>query len=183
MNQGRHFVPIRSTPCQKPLVPGNPFRIRVGKYRKICGPIRLRQFAPLHLVDLRCQFRDIEPDNSQTNPTIMRPRMPVSRFADTSGKMFANPIRDEELRVLGPSVAALDKADLFIAKRFAVGLRSILLVRGTVADVAVENDESGPAFRLPKSVQGMSRCDRCRWRPPLAKRSTHNSESGLPHLP
>jgi len=35
----------------------------------------------------------------------------------------------EELRVLGPSVAALGKTDLLVAERLAVGFGGVLLVR------------------------------------------------------
>ena len=36
-----------------------------------------------------------------------------------------------------------------------MGLRGVLLVRGTVADMAVENEESGSALRLPEDLQGV----------------------------
>jgi hypothetical protein len=36
-----------------------------------------------------------------------------------------------------------------------MGLRPVLLVRGTVADVAVENDEGRAAVRLAKDAQGV----------------------------
>ena len=36
-----------------------------------------------------------------------------------------------------------------------MGLRRVLLVRGTVADVAVEDEEGGSALRLPEDLQGV----------------------------
>ena len=47
------------------------------------------------------------------------------------------------------------EADLFVAERLAVGRGSVLLVRGAVADVAVQDDERGAALRLPEDLEGM----------------------------
>jgi hypothetical protein len=52
-------------------------------------------------------------------------------------------VEDEELLILGPPIAPLAQADLFLAERFAVGGGGILLVRRAVADIAIQNDE-GP---------------------------------------
>ncbi len=38
-------------------------------------------------------------------------------------------VGDEEPRILGPPIAPLAQADLFLAERFAVGRGAILLVR------------------------------------------------------
>ena len=67
--------------------------------------------------------------------------------------MLVDAVRHEELRVLRPSVAALGETDLLVAERLAVGLRRVLLVRRTVADVAVEDDERGAALRLPEHLE------------------------------
>ena len=53
--------------------------------------------------------------------------------------MLIDTVRHEELRVLGPPVAAFGKADLLFTERLAVGFGGVLLVRRTVADMAVEN--------------------------------------------
>ena len=70
--------------------------------------------------------------------------------------MLADAVGDEELRVLGPAVGALGEADLLLAERLAVGLGGVLLVRRTVADVAVQNDEGGAALRLPEDLKACS---------------------------
>src|SRR6202521_1010731 len=67
--------------------------------------------------------------------------------------MFINTIRHEELRVLGPSIVALGKTDLFFAKRISVGVGAVLFVRRTVADVAVKNYEGRPARLLPAGLK------------------------------
>ena len=67
--------------------------------------------------------------------------------------MLVDAVGHEELGVLGPSIAALREADLFVAERFAMGRRSVLLMRRAIADVAVQNDESGTALGLAEDVQ------------------------------
>jgi hypothetical protein len=69
--------------------------------------------------------------------------------------MLAHGVGNEKLRVLGPSVGAFDKANLFLAQWLAVRRRSVLSVRRAVADVAVQNDESRTPLRVVKDVQGV----------------------------
>src|SRR6516162_3121207 len=58
-------------------------------------------------------------------------------------EMLTHFIRNEELRVWRPAIMTLRQPDLFLAQRFAVRRARILLIRRTVGDVAVDNDQSG----------------------------------------
>jgi hypothetical protein len=55
--------------------------------------------------------------------------------------VLADPVGDEELRVLRPAVALLRGPHLFLAERLAVGSAGVLLLRAPVADVRVDQDE------------------------------------------
>ena len=68
--------------------------------------------------------------------------------------MLVDAVRDQELGVLGPAVGALGLADLLLAERLAVGLGRVLLVRGAVADVAVDDDQRGPVPLLLELLEG-----------------------------
>jgi hypothetical protein len=75
--------------------------------------------------------------------------------------MLAAAVRDEELCILGPPIAALGEADLLLTERFAMGGGSILLVRRAVADMAIQNDKGRAALRLMEypracSIKSMS---------------------------
>src|SRR5512132_1210453 len=61
--------------------------------------------------------------------------------ADALIEVLADPVRNEELCVLGPAVGALGLADLLLAERLAVNLRRVDLVRRAPADVAVQDDQ------------------------------------------
>ena len=67
--------------------------------------------------------------------------------------MLAHAVGHQELRVLGPTVRALGEPDLFLAERLAVRGGSVLPVGRAVADVAVEDDQRGPAFGAPERTQ------------------------------
>src|ERR1700719_761820 len=75
--------------------------------------------------------------------------------ADASIEMLINTVRHQELRILGPSIAAFGKADLFFTKRLAMGIGAVLFVRRTVAHMTVKNHEGWPALRLPESLEGV----------------------------
>ena len=135
-----------------------------------------RQLAPLHLVDLGGEFGVLGPVGGEE----FRPLPPGLRaaLADAGGEVLADAVGDEELRVLGPAVEALAQADFLLAERLAVRLGGVLLVRGTVADVAVQDDEGGAALRLPEDLPARARCGRCRWRRPRAGRSSRSPGTG-----
>ena len=56
--------------------------------------------------------------------------------------MLAHTIRHQELRVFRPAIKFLDQPDFFFAQRLAMRCIRVLLVRRTVADVAVDDDQS-----------------------------------------
>src|SRR5207302_2473420 len=110
-----------------------------------------RQLAPLHLVDLGRELGVLIPVGAEK----LCPLLPSLRAArsHTGCEVLADAVRDQELGVLRPAVGALAKANLVIAERLAVGLGCVLPVWGTVADVAVQDEESGPAFGPPENLQ------------------------------
>ena len=107
----------------------------------------MRQLPPLHQIDFGGEFgifaliggEELRP----LPPGLCAPR------ADAVGKTLVHSVWNKKLRVLGPAVKTLRKANLFFAERLAMSLGGIVLVRRTVADVAVENDEGRTALRLP----------------------------------
>jgi hypothetical protein len=70
--------------------------------------------------------------------------------------MLLDTLGNKELRLLRPAVEALAKADLLVTERLAVGCGGVLLVRGAVANVAVQNDKGGAARRLRKVSSAFS---------------------------
>ena len=73
---------------------------------------------------------------------------PAPARADPVGEVLVDAVGDQELGVLGPAVGALRLAHLLLAERLAVRLGRVLLVRRPVADVAVDDDQRGPALLL-----------------------------------
>ena len=69
-------------------------------------------------------------------------------------KMIVNAVGDVELGVLGPAVGSLGELDFLFAQRLAVGRLGILLVRRSVADVAVDDDQGRPVVGF---VEGRER--------------------------
>ena len=132
------------------LAPRDAFRVG-RKDGEIAVPTG-REFAPLHLVDFRRQVRDTCARYAAKSSVQSR-RASAPRAPDAAGEVLVDAVGHEELRVLGPAVVALGEADFFLAERFAVGCGGVLLVRRAVADVAVENDERGPAFGLAEDLE------------------------------
>ena len=75
------------------------------------------------------------------------PRLPAA-LADALGKVLHHSVGHEELGILRPVIGALDELDLVFAQRLAMGGGRVDLVRRAVADMAVENDQRRPVFRL-----------------------------------
>src|SRR5262245_2862993 len=67
--------------------------------------------------------------------------------------MFTHTVRNKEFRVFRPSIAAFRKAYFVFAQRLAVRCCSILQMRSAITNVTIEDDESGPAFRLREDCQ------------------------------
>src|SRR5262245_11022947 len=68
--------------------------------------------------------------------------------------MFPHPFRHEEFGVFWPAVMALCQPDFLLAKRFAVLGASVLLVRRTVRDMAIDNDQTGPSLFVLEGMEG-----------------------------
>src|SRR5262249_41159357 len=73
----------------------------------------------------------------------LRPRAPQTRAACANARreMLVDSIRNKKLFILGPPIAAFREPDLFVAEWLTVSCCSVLLMRRTIADVAVQNDE------------------------------------------
>ena len=111
------------------------------------------QFAALHLVDLGGEFRvlaPVGPEEFRPPAAGLRPPGPHS-----GREMLLDALGDKELRILGPAIEALAEADLLFAQGLAMGCGSVLLVRGTIADVAIQDNECGAALRLSEDLKGV----------------------------
>ncbi len=67
--------------------------------------------------------------------------------------MRIDAVGHKELGVFGPAIAALGQPDFLFAQRLPVGLGSVLLMWCAVTNVAVQDDQRGPAFGLTKSLE------------------------------
>jgi hypothetical protein len=61
--------------------------------------------------------------------------------ADAFAERVVHAIRHEELRIFRPAIEPLCQPDFLLAEGIAVRCRGVLLVRGAVADDAVDDDE------------------------------------------
>src|SRR4029453_15470790 len=127
------------------------FRVR-RKDRQVAVPPRGER-ASLHLLDFSRELGVADLVSvEQLHP--LSPRG-CTALAHLLGEMLVDASRHEELLVFGPSVAAFDQADFVVAERFAVRFCCVLLVRRTVADMTVENDEWAPALRVSEYLEGV----------------------------
>src|SRR5207302_3742386 len=67
----------------------------------------------------------------------------VAAGTDAVLEILVDTVGDEELGVFGPAVILFREFYFGFSEWFAVGFVGILLVRGAVADVAVNDDQSG----------------------------------------
>src|SRR4030095_3302389 len=63
------------------------------------------------------------------------------------------PVGHQNWRPLRPAVAALGEANFLGPEWLAVGGGRVVLVRGAVADVAVEDDERGMSLRVSEAPE------------------------------
>ena len=126
--------------------------LRIGREDgKVLVPID-GQLAPLHQIDLvgeRSVLRAIGLE--QIHPPT--PRGGATR-AHPGREMLVHAVGDEELGVLRPSVKTFGETDLVLPQRLAMGFGRVVLVRRAIADVAVEDDERGAAFRALEDLEG-----------------------------
>src|SRR5258706_3443055 len=87
----------------------------------------------------------------------LRPFFPRlnSTLPDPSREGFINALRNQKLCLRRPVITPLSETDFLIAERFTVRFRRVLLMRGTVTDMAVQDNESGAAFGLPENCERM----------------------------
>ena len=71
----------------------------------------------------------------------------VAALADSCAEVLAHAIRHEKLGIFRPTIAALGQTNLFNSERFAVGGAGIVLVWSAVADMTLDDDQSGYVFR------------------------------------
>src|SRR4051812_5283685 len=71
-------------------------------------------------------------------------------------EVLVDPVRDQELSILGPPVGALGLANLLVAEGLAVRLGRIDLVGRAPPDMAIENDQRGALLLLAKNLKGPS---------------------------
>src|SRR5690348_627498 len=74
----------------------------------------------------------------------------ASALADPVAEILEYAVGNEELCVLGPTIILFRKPHFLLTQRFAVGFVGILLVRRSVADMAVEDDQSRAIFGFEK---------------------------------
>ncbi len=71
-------------------------------------------------------------------------------------KILEHAVGHQELRVFGPAIEFLYQFDFFCTERLAVGGAGVLLVRRSIANVAVYDDECGPVVGVEKLFEGAS---------------------------
>ena len=67
-------------------------------------------------------------------------------------EMLAHAVRHQKFGVLGPAVAALGEAYLLLAERLAVGGAGVVLMRGAIADVTLDDDQGRHIVGAPKGL-------------------------------
>src|SRR6516165_5036161 len=102
----------------------------------------LGKIAPLHPFALIGKFW-------MGAPVALEQRQPFSpqllaANAEFLREMIVDTVRHQEFCILGPPVRPLGEPYLLLTQRFAVRARGVLLVRRTIADVALDNDQARP---------------------------------------
>ena len=112
----------------------------------------VRQLAPQHAIAVVGELWILALVPLEPGPPGVMERLPPR--ADARLEVFAYPLGDEELRVLGPAITALRELDFLFAQRLAVRRARILLVGRTVGDVAIDDHERGSIGRLFERLEG-----------------------------
>src|SRR5271165_5677075 len=77
----------------------------------------------------------------------------LATLPDAATKVFVNSIGDVELRVLRPAVISLGPLDFIVPERLTVGSARVLLVRGAVGDVAVNDNQRRAVARALRCLE------------------------------
>src|SRR5262249_59583327 len=103
-----------------------------------------------HLLDFGRKLRVLGAVASEKS----RPFLPSFRTSrtDAGGEMFVDAVGHEELRILGPTIAALGEPNLFVSQWLAMSRRRVLLVRGPAAPVTVQPNEGSPLLGLTADI-------------------------------
>src|SRR5207248_4238521 len=116
--------------------------LRVGRKRRNVSVPPVREVAPLHPLALISELR-ISVAVSLEERQPFRPQL-LPAGTEIFREMLVDAFRHEKLRVLRPVIKALGQLDLGLAQRLAMSARGILLMRRAVADMAFDNDQTGP---------------------------------------
>src|SRR5262249_41970244 len=123
-----------------------------GKNREVVIPTR-GQFTLLHLLDFEGEFRELGAIGLKEGGPL--PASLCASLSDSCGEMLVHALGNPKLSIFRPTIGSFTEADLILAEWLAMGRGGVLLMWGTVADVAVEHDESGPVLGLPEDLQCM----------------------------
>ena len=80
---------------------------------------------------------------------------PCAARTELRGEMFAHAGGNDELLIGVEAEELLGQPHFVVAKRLAVGLGRVLLVRGAIADMAVHDDQRRPVARLLEAFIGL----------------------------
>ena len=86
-----------------------------------------------------------------SHPSVMQ-YLPPS--CDTSLEMLAHAIRHEKFGVFWPAVMTLCQTNLLFTQRLAVGGAGVLLIRRTVGNVAINDNQCRSLVFIPKGEEG-----------------------------
>src|SRR5262249_2361777 len=118
--------------------------------REVAIPAR-GQFTALHQFNLGCQFGKLGAISRKELLPLLASLAPAR--ANAGSEMRINAVRHKKFRVFGPPVIPFTEANLLLPERLPMSFGSVLFVRGTVADVAVQNNERRPLFGLAENIQ------------------------------
>jgi hypothetical protein len=105
----------------------------------------------LHAIELFGEFRVLLPifcDSREPAVTQLFPALP-----DALTEMIVNALGHVELLIFWPTIVSLRESDLLLAQGFTVCPAGILLVRRTVPDMAVHDDQRRTVFAILKGSE------------------------------
>ena len=112
----------------------------------------MRQFAAYHSISIFCDRVILGAVIFELVPPSLVQRPPAR--ADAFLEVFAHAVRHQELRLFRPAIPALGQADFFFAQWFAVRRTRVLLVRRTICDMGIDNDQRRPILRVFERREG-----------------------------
>ena len=130
----------------------------------------LRQLPVLHAIELIGQLRIFR-------PVLLDARKPgvaqvLAALADPVPEMLVYALGNVEAGILRPAVGALGQTDFLLAERLTMGGAGVLLVRRTVRDVAIHDDQRRPVVACSGTCGRPAPASPGRWRRQRASRSS-----------